>query len=506
MSVLVLPGGYKLPRYNLCADAAPTANDDVNDGYCQGSVWVRKGVGIWLCRKADAGQAEWVQVSSGSLTVKEFDGDPTYTGVSVIECKYMSVAPGIPGIGSGPSSTVIVTPQDASLDQPGIVSTTSQNFRGDKYVAGVLGVTVDVGDLGQLMYFELGQEGDEDRTGCYVYGTSGRIVYRDGPEIEAIRLILHTHNESGSYQDLALLESQHGSEFQIFHSPAFGVRVSDSDLRRGVYGTLADGSVVSGGLITEIGDVCGGGGFTGTHNGMVYFNGLACGPEGSDSGSDGTTTTTTTEAPTTTTTTTTTTAAPTTRIHDKFDVSDQTNAGRTPDTTNVPGNTWSNALGTASVVSNTLRATSYDTSLGASIVRTVIDNGQRAAHITADMYLGDSGLNGGLVDIFFRYADASNFWVVRISKNIGADNLIQIGEMSGGSYSVRSSVSCTINFSAVYSLTLTDDGTAIAATIGGNTANYSSTSGNANTLVGVQFYSGDGGYYGSYVDKFVVVS
>ncbi|WP_144378524.1 hypothetical protein [Mesorhizobium amorphae] len=45
-------------KNNFAAGAAPTANDDANDGYTPGSVWVFGGV-VYTCTNATAGAAVW---------------------------------------------------------------------------------------------------------------------------------------------------------------------------------------------------------------------------------------------------------------------------------------------------------------------------------------------------------------------------------------------------------------------------------------------------------------
>lgn len=61
-------------KNNFAAAAAPTANDDINDGYTAGSVWIY-GSAIYICVSATAGTASWALQQSQSA-----DGDVSVAG------------------------------------------------------------------------------------------------------------------------------------------------------------------------------------------------------------------------------------------------------------------------------------------------------------------------------------------------------------------------------------------------------------------------------------------
>ncbi len=70
------------------------------------------------------------------------------------------------------------------------------------------------------------------------------------------------------------------------------------------------------------------------------------------------------------------------RIYDDFTVADQTNQGRTPTIIDVPGSTWVNDIGTVSVVSHVLEATSF----ASFAARSLIDNGLAHLFETSSLF------------------------------------------------------------------------------------------------------------------------
>lgn len=52
------------PFNNLAAGVAPTANEDINDGYSVGSLWANLGAGdIYICCDAAAAAAVWKKIT-----------------------------------------------------------------------------------------------------------------------------------------------------------------------------------------------------------------------------------------------------------------------------------------------------------------------------------------------------------------------------------------------------------------------------------------------------------
>jgi hypothetical protein len=69
------PRVYRLAFDNLQAAGPPTPNDDVNDNYLPGSMWVDKtGNTVYLCVDATAGAAVWVP-SGGKFSLPFSFGD-----------------------------------------------------------------------------------------------------------------------------------------------------------------------------------------------------------------------------------------------------------------------------------------------------------------------------------------------------------------------------------------------------------------------------------------------
>jgi len=190
------------------------------------------------------------------------------------------------------------------------------------------------------------------------------------------------------------------------------------------------------------------------------------------------------------------------RISDNFNVSNQTNAGRTPNVANVPGNTYVNVSGTCSVVSNTLQVTSYAGGAG----WTWISNGQPATGITVKLRLASSaGSVRQTILTLLRGVDTSNLWFFEIDINAGANNnTLYLVEVAAGVSITRAQQTVTINADTDYTLTITDNGSSMAGTINGVTTSYSSTASNTGQLVGFYFASADSNNYGSRVDDFRV--
>jgi hypothetical protein len=192
------------------------------------------------------------------------------------------------------------------------------------------------------------------------------------------------------------------------------------------------------------------------------------------------------------------------RIHDDFNVSNQTNQGRTPTIIDVPGTTWQNVLGTAGVVSNQLTGTTW--SGGA--VWTMIDNLQRANSITFNFQLPNTS-SRNICIVIFRYLNTSNFWYSQaeytIGNPFGTNNTLYLYEVLAGVGTQKATSSQTINPNTLYTFSVTDDGTAISCNIGGAAVGFSSTSQNTQGKVGIYMESGNLGVGGApVVDDFIV--
>ena len=55
--------GYPMPRGNFQAAAAPTVNDDADDGYGHGSIWIYSG-DVYICTDPTATAAVWTQINN----------------------------------------------------------------------------------------------------------------------------------------------------------------------------------------------------------------------------------------------------------------------------------------------------------------------------------------------------------------------------------------------------------------------------------------------------------
>ncbi len=188
------------------------------------------------------------------------------------------------------------------------------------------------------------------------------------------------------------------------------------------------------------------------------------------------------------------------RIYDKFNVADATNNARTPDTFDC-GTTWSNIIGTMSVVSNALKVTTYNSNL----CRTVIDNGFPVSTIKADFTLPNTAVRNFFF-LVFRYVDNTNHWYGQVEFATGgpSNNKFLIVETTANSASVKAtSATVTISPATTYTMSITDDGNNIAITVNGVTATFASTSKNTATKCGIFIQSNDAGSAGfTTIDEF----
>ena len=190
------------------------------------------------------------------------------------------------------------------------------------------------------------------------------------------------------------------------------------------------------------------------------------------------------------------------RIVDHFQVSNQTNAGRTPDTIDVPGTTWNTYTGTMSVVSDALTPTAYS----GSAALCHISNHQPIVSMSASIILPTS-TSRQIAILLFRYNDQLNYWWAQIEYSVGGvstNNLIYLQQMLAGvGYFRATPMAATILPGTPYTMAVTDDGTNMVATVSGVSATYSGTSLNFAQECGVWILSLDNGASGSpIVDDF----
>lgn len=179
---------------------------------------------------------------------------------------------------------------------------------------------------------------------------------------------------------------------------------------------------------------------------------------------------------------------PTLLIHDDFTgTAGTTMAGRTPDTVNTPGNTWTVANGTWTVDGS---GNAEGNGAGSAPWNAVwIDSGVADCTVITVGTMGASAstMTGGL---FVRVVDLANTWIVTMTKS---DPELRIVERNGGTETTQASDgTVTINTGDQLALWVTLSGTSITATMTnlttglGATTSYSSTFNQTATIHGLR--------------------
>lgn len=202
---------------------------------------------VWACTINTGGTLEstsvtWIKVA---LSVAESDGSPSYTGISSL--RFDSTFPSGSFIVSQPAEGIaLVTAQSATTTQYGVVTTTTQEFAGlKKFTTGIYSEYISFGSS----------------TGSY-----GGVTGVDSTSI-SLGTSVGLFGSPGSGQSFTAATSSNTAIFFLRSTgvgvaePAYAVyKNAEPALKTGQWGTLVDGSVVSGGIITTIGS--GDGGYT----------------------------------------------------------------------------------------------------------------------------------------------------------------------------------------------------------------------------------------------------
>lgn len=141
-------------------------------------------------------------------------------------------------------------------------------------------------------------------------------------------------------------------------------------------------------------------------------------------------------------------------------------AGRTPDTTDVPGNLWSNLgstyQGVWTVGGGSVAVTTPGSYLSGQTIA-VIDAVAADVNIKADFTLS-STWNCGIV---FNYFDSQNYWGVGFTN--GTPNTITLSLQTAGSFSTKATGSFTISATGTYTLEVITAGDAVTVKVNGTT-------------------------------------
>ena len=168
--------------------------------------------------------------------------------------------------------------------------------------------------------------------------------------------------------------------------------------------------------------------------------------------------------------------APIVVVEDLFSGSGSLN-GRTPDTVNTPGGTWTVTAGSATVSSGSLA----NGSTGESLAN--LQFGVSDYTLTVNVSEESGGASGPVV----RYVDDNNLFVVVLSNFTN----FSLYERVSGTYTLRADSSFPFG-SGYYTIKMTISGSTISATVnGGNLISYgSATAGQTSTVGGVRAFDG----------------
>lgn len=168
-------------------------------------------------------------------------------------------------------------------------------------------------------------------------------------------------------------------------------------------------------------------------------------------------------------------------IYDQFD-GDGALGGRTPDTTNIPGNTWTDQSGIG--VTESSAAKPYGDG-----ARAFIQSGESNVILEANV-VPNRAADAVVCGLMFRYSDNNNYWYVG---GVVATQRFELWVREGGNDTLMDDVSATFSLGVTYALKVTANGTSITATLdGGNELSVTSSFNQSATIHGLR--KGEGGY------------
>jgi hypothetical protein len=130
-----------------------------------------------------------------------------------------------------------------------------------------------------------------------------------------------------------------------------------------------------------------------------------------------------------------------------------------------------------------------------------IDSGQADVTVYADIiFPGAGAMEGGITG---RITDANTYWSCNIADSTLANPVLQLNEYSGGSPTLRDSVTMTglgPMQSQTHTMTLSFSGNVITATVGAFSCDYTSVVGNDKIIHGAHMSNAQAQHDDFYVD------